>query len=186
MKKRQNRNSSEARLVLDLDRHVPYFFTNISSRLSRGASQTYVKYFGIGITEWRIIAVLAILPNSSANQICVAVGLDKAAVSRSLQVLEKRELVIIVPHDNRTHSINLSKVGLKLHDRVIEVALERERLLLDCLTPKEAEVLIGALRKIRAQVSVVNAYDPQLPPNPGHLGARQSNGVKARPHMSSD
>ena len=55
------------RLVLDLDRHVPYFFTHISNRLSRGASRVYLKHFGLGITEWRVMGVLAVAPDLSAN-----------------------------------------------------------------------------------------------------------------------
>lgn len=155
---------AEERLVLDLNRHIPYFFTNISNRLSRGASDTYLKHFGIGITEWRVMAVLAALPNISANQICAAVGLDKGAVSRSLQALERRSLVCVAddPSDNRTHSVSLSQTGLSLHDRVIEVALERERMLLSCLSFDEVEALIQTLRKIRAQVSAVNAYNPDI------------------------
>ena len=164
-KPKSSKKRTERRL-LDLDRHVPYFFTNISSRLSRGASQTYLKYFGVGITEWRVIAVLALMPNISANQICAAVGLDKAAVSRSLQTLERRGLVAMTddPLDNRSRSLALTAAGDDLHDRIIEVALEREMRLLSCLTPDEVEGLVLALRKIRAQVPLANAYDPELAP----------------------
>ena len=35
------------RTVLDLNRHIPYFFTYITNRLSRGASDTYREHFGI-------------------------------------------------------------------------------------------------------------------------------------------
>lgn len=164
MSKRNVSTENNGRVILDLDRHVPYFFTNISNRLSYGASKTYTKYFGIGITEWRVMAVLAGQPNISANQICAAVGMDKAAVSRSLRSLDRDALVTIItaPTDSRSNSIALSDAGRALHDRLIKVALERERLLLSCLSPIEVEGLISALRKIRAQVRVVNAYDPKI------------------------
>lgn len=150
------------RVVLDLDRHVPYFFTNISIRLSRGASKTYLRMFGIGITEWRVIASLGSMPGCGANKICQAVGLDKSAVSRSLKILESLGFVDLAedPDDTRFQKIALTKKGDDLHDRVIQVALERERILLSCLTKAESESLISILRKIRTQVATVNAFTP--------------------------
>ncbi len=151
------------RLVLDLDRHVPYFFTNISIRLSRSASMTYRRRFGIGITDWRVIASLAAIPGCGANQICQAVGLDKSAVSRSLGILESLGLVILDenPTDTRFQNIRLTERGNQLHDQIIQVALERERILLSCLEPDEVEALVLALRKMRAQVSAINAFDSE-------------------------
>jgi DNA-binding MarR family transcriptional regulator len=148
--------------VLDLDRHVPYFFTYISNRLSRGASDTYRKHFGIGITEWRVMGVLAGLPNITANQIISAIGFDKGAVSRSLHELERQRLVISEPDptDNRSRIIRLSKTGDALHDRIIVAALAREERLLSTLSPQEHETLIVCLRKMRANVPHSNAYDP--------------------------
>lgn len=150
------------RLVLDLERHVPYFFTHISNRLSRGASRLYLRHFGIGITEWRVMAVLAGTPSLNAHHVSAAVGLDKAAVSRSVQVLVKRGFVGMTedPNDSRSRTLVLTPAGLEVHDRIIVLALERERILLSCLTPEEQEAFIAALRKIRAQVPKVNAYDP--------------------------
>jgi len=148
--------------VLDLNRHVPYFFTYISNRLSRGASDTYREHFGIGITEWRVMGVLAGMPNISANQIINAIGLDKGAVSRALHELDKRRLIASErdPKDNRSRIIRLSKAGDALHDRVIIVALAREERLLSTLSPHELETLIVCLRKLRANVPRTNAYSP--------------------------
>lgn len=162
---RQRTVAPSNRATLDLDRHVPYFFTYISNRLSRGASDTYRKHFGLGITEWRVMGVLAGMPNISANQIINAIGLDKGAVSRSLHVLEEQRLVTSEPDpkDNRSRIMRLSKSGDALHDRIIVAALAREDRLLSCLSPQETESLIVCLRKLRANVPYVNAYDPMSP-----------------------
>jgi DNA-binding MarR family transcriptional regulator len=159
---RRSAATTSNRTVLDLDRHVPYFFTYISNRLSRGASDTYRKHFGLGITEWRVMGVLAGMPDISANQIIGAIGLDKGAVSRSLHVLDQRRLLISEPDpkDNRSRIIRLSKAGDALHDRIIVAALAREERLLSCLSPQEVESFIVCLRKLRANVAYVNAYDP--------------------------
>jgi DNA-binding MarR family transcriptional regulator len=161
----QDDTAPVSRPVLDLDRHVPYFFTHISNRLSRGASETYRKHFGLGITEWRVMGVLAGLPNITANQVINAIGLDKGAVSRSLGVLEKRRLVKseAYPRDKRSRLMRLSRAGEELHDRIIVAALAREERLLSPLSPQEIEGLIVCLRKMRAVVPYVNAYDVEEP-----------------------
>jgi DNA-binding MarR family transcriptional regulator len=168
-KKFASRNDAApvGRPVLDLDRHVPYFFTHISNRLSRGASETYRKHFGLGITEWRVMGVLAGMPNITANQVINAIGLDKGAVSRSLGVLEKDRLVKSEPdpRDKRSRLMRLSRAGEALHDRIIVAALAREERLLSPLSPAEIEGLIVCLRKMRAVISYVNAYDVEEPPS---------------------
>jgi DNA-binding MarR family transcriptional regulator len=162
----RNDTAPVSRPILDLDRHVPYFFTYISNRLSRGASETYRKHFNLGITEWRVMGVLAGLPNITANQVINAIGLDKGAVSRSLGVLEKRRLVKSEPdsRDKRSRLMRLSPAGDALHDRIIVAALAREERLLSPLSPQEIEGLIVCLRKMRAVVPHVNAYDVEEPP----------------------
>lgn len=164
MSKRKSHAQDVRRAVLDLDHYVPYFFTTISNSLSRGASKTYQKHFGINVTEWQTMAVLAAMPGTNANQICAVIGLDKAAVSRILQSLKRRSLVTIVgdPRDSRMNSISLSEAGSDVHAGVIQVALQREEQLLSCLSAREREAFIAALRKIRGQVPLVNAFEPKI------------------------
>jgi len=150
------------RTVLDLDRYVPALLVFISNKLARGGSATYRRLFGIGVTEWRVLAMLAVEPNIPATRICQVIGFDKALVSRVVQGLAAQGLVTIAPNaeDSRRHTIALTQKGEWLHDQVIQVALERERLLLEDLTPDEVETLIRLLRRLHAKVDAVNAYDP--------------------------
>lgn len=150
------------RTVLDSDRHVPYFFTYISSKLSHGASQLYRKLFDIGITEWRIMSVLAGTPDVTANQICLSLGINKGAVSRSLQTLEEMKLILLtqVKTDNRSKTIRLSSSGFALHDKIVLIALEREQVLLSSLSADEREALIATMKKLRTAVAKVNRWKP--------------------------
>ncbi|MCC7247595.1 MAG: MarR family transcriptional regulator, partial [Lysobacter sp.] len=77
--------------ALDLERFLPYRLSVLSNRISQNNAQGYAERFGIGITEWRIMGVLAAFPAINANQICIKIGMDKAAISRSLQILEKQK-----------------------------------------------------------------------------------------------
>src|SRR3954453_18522185 len=90
--------------VLDLDRYVPALGTFIANKLSRSATVLYQKRFGVNVTEWRILSLLAIEPAISAARICHVIGFDKGPVSRTLAVMEEHGLVTIKPdaHDGRT------------------------------------------------------------------------------------
>ena len=71
--------------ALDLDNYVPAYLTYLVGKISSSASATYRPKFGIGITDWRIMALLATEPWISAGRVCDVIGLDKAAVSRSVR-----------------------------------------------------------------------------------------------------
>jgi DNA-binding MarR family transcriptional regulator len=144
-------------LVLDLDRYVPALVTFIANKLSRGATVLYQKRCGVNVTEWRILALLAIEPEISAARICHVIGFDKGPVSRTLAAMEQRGLVAIKPdrEDGRTTSISLTAKGAATHDKVIALALERERRLLSCLNKAERETLIVLLRRVHANLDAV-------------------------------
>jgi DNA-binding MarR family transcriptional regulator len=143
--------------TLDLERYVPAFVTFIANKLSRSATAFYQQRFGINVTEWRIMSLLAIEPGITASRICHVIGFDKGPVSRTLSTMQNRGLIAIKTdaHDGRSHSISLSPRGRAVHDEVIVAALERERLLLACLQEQEREVLIDLLRRVHANLGAV-------------------------------
>jgi DNA-binding MarR family transcriptional regulator len=145
--------------VLDLDRYVPALITFIANKLSRSATVLYQKRFGVNVTEWRILALLAIEPAISAARICYVIGFDKGPVSRTLAMMEESGLVTIRTDENdgRTHAISLTAKGRATHDQVIAVALERERRLLSCLRKDEREALINLLGRIHSNLDAVTA-----------------------------
>lgn len=143
--------------TLDLDRYVPAFITFIANKLSNSATAFYQREFGVNVTEWRIMSLLAIEPGIPASRICLVIGFDKGPVSRTLSAMEKRGLIAIRtdPNDGRTHSISLTAKGRATHDKVIVAAFERERRLLSCLSRNEQEVLIDLLRRLHENLGAV-------------------------------
>lgn len=143
--------------VLDLDRYVPALVTFITNKLSRSATVLYQRRFAVNVTEWRILALLAIEPGIPAARICHVIGFDKAPVSRMLVAMEGRGLVSIKNDrdDGRTYSIALTAKGAAVHDKVIALALERERRLLSCLNQAERDTLISLLGRVHANLDAV-------------------------------
>ena len=104
----RGRQSGGGEQVLDLDRYVPALITFIANKLSRSATVLYQKRFGVNVTEWRILSLLAIEPEISAARICYVIGFDKGPVSRTLAVMEQNGLVTIRA-DERTAERTLSR-----------------------------------------------------------------------------
>jgi len=143
--------------TLDLERYVPAFITFIANKLSNSATALYQSKFGINVTEWRMMSLLAIEPGIPAARICQVIGFDKGPVSRTLATMQKRGLIVIRtdPDDGRTHMISLTVKGRATHDKVIVAALDRERRLLACLSRDEQEVLIDLLRRLHNNLGAV-------------------------------
>ena len=144
--------------VLDLSRYVPGLLTFLANKLSRSASALYQREFGVNVTEWRIMAQLAIEPGIPASRICQVIGFDKGPVSRSLSIMERKGIITIEvdESDARRHVIALTEAGRALHDRIIAVALERERRLLEPLAPGDREQLIASLNALHDNLDEVS------------------------------
>ncbi|MNY66756.1 hypothetical protein D3C86_2042330 [compost metagenome] len=50
--------------------------------------------------------------------------------------------------------------GKSLHDRILVVALEREKRLLADFSPAEIDMLVNLLGRMHARVNEVNEFDP--------------------------
>ena len=73
---------------LDIHRYAPFLLNAVNGAWQRKSAAIYREKFGIGIVDWRVLSMLMIEPRITANRICEAIRIDKAAASRSLKVLD--------------------------------------------------------------------------------------------------
>lgn len=140
--------------ILDISNYIPFFLSSINNALSRGASAIYRDQFGIGITEWRTISMLAIEPEITAARICEVVNLDKAAASRALATLDEMGYLgsVTSEKDPRKRRWWLNAKGYELHDKIMHIALAREHALIDGVDPQDLEAGIRAMRMMMSNV----------------------------------
>jgi len=143
--------------ALDLENYVPAFLTWIANKLSSSASLIYRRRFGIGIVEWRIMALLAVEPWITAGRICEVIGLDKAGVSRSVRFLLDKGLAETRFRDNnnRRQFIALTRAGIELHDRIAVVARAREEQLLTGFSDAERALAVRLLARMHENLPQV-------------------------------
>jgi len=143
--------------ALDLGNYIPAYLTFLANKLSSGASAIYRRRFGVGIVDWRIMALLAIEPWIVAGRICEVIGLDRAAVSRSVRFMVQHGIVEtrFQNGNERRQFVALTRKGLRLHDRIVKVALAREQQLLEGFSNQERTTAIKLLARMHAQLPKV-------------------------------
>lgn len=135
---------------LDLERFLPYRLSVLSNRISDAIARAYRERFGLGVTEWRVMAVLGRYPDLSAGAVAQRTAMDKVAVSRAVARLLARGLLARDTHgdDRRRSVLALSSEGRRVHDQVVPLALAYERELLAPLDPAERVTLARLLSKL--------------------------------------
>lgn len=133
-----------------LDRFAPALITWAAHRLAANNSAVYRKHFNITLMEWRVLLHLYAEPNSNAAKIAGAIGFDKATISRTVDGLHKRGLLLenYDPLDGRSSQLALTDEGRELYRQILPVALEQERELLGDLSRDEAETLVNLLSRV--------------------------------------
>lgn len=147
---------------LEPDAHAAFQLISISNRLTAAASQAYLRSFGVGIMEWRLLAMLVLTGGASAHEISQISGVDKSAVSRASQSLLRRGMIASKedPQDSRRILLSLTAEGRSMHDRIIRASLEREELLLDGFSDEERRELFRLMGKLHDNLPKVEGHDP--------------------------
>lgn len=148
------RRHPDGRDVVDIDTYIPYFLSSVNNALSLGASSEYLKTFGVGIADWRVVSMLAIEPGIPAARIVEVIAIDKGATSRSLNKLDALGLVEFetMASDPRRRIWALNDEGYEMHDRILAAALEREKKLIEGVDPDDLEAFLRVIRIMRRNV----------------------------------
>jgi len=135
---------------LELERFLPYRLSVLSNTISAAIARDYGKRFGLAVTEWRVIAVLGRYDGLSAVEVAERTAMDKVAVSRAVNALQKSGRIKRSTHvdDRRRSVLALSAKGRKLYDDVAPMALRYERELLAVLSAEERGWLERILDKL--------------------------------------
>ena len=136
--------------VLELERFLPYRLSVVSNHISQTIADAYAERFGIGITEWRVLAVLGRYPELSATGVAERTAMDKVAVSRAVARLLRTGLIEREVHgsDRRRSVLRLSAAGYDVYDQVVPMTLEYERQLLSGFSDSERAMLDRLLTRL--------------------------------------
>ena len=148
-----------AQLAMDLDQSVSVLINFIATKLTASGSAAYRARFDLNITEFRVLAMLAVEPDILGRRFTEVMGLDPGATSRTLKALEARGLVTGRADDRHPayRRWSLTAAGAALQDRAVPVALERARVLLQDFSAEEEAQLVDFLRRMLRRMPDVSA-----------------------------
>jgi DNA-binding MarR family transcriptional regulator len=136
---------------LTVDHFITTMLSQTSNALRRTITQPYADQFGLRGSEWRLLSLLAHTPEMPFAKLVAQSTSDKALVSRTLRLMEKRGLVVLQadgPTPRKKLTCTITAQGLALHAQVIPVARQSQAEVIGLLTPQERLVLHGALHKL--------------------------------------
>ncbi len=94
---------------------VILFQIDLTSKVARQYSQKEFDKLKLGITveQWIILKIVSESPSISQNELAEKSFRDPASITRSLDLLEKKELIIreAIENNRRTYSIRLTDNG---------------------------------------------------------------------------
>ena len=143
--------------------HVAFQVVALANRIASSASRAFLRSYGVGVMEWRVLALAGLRPGTTANEISQVSSIDKASVSRAVQALSRRGYLQTAgdPADARRTRLTLTASGEDLHDRVLAASLARERLLLTGFSGAERQAVLELLRRMSANMALVEGHEPE-------------------------
>ena len=143
-------NAKSRHEVLDLEHFLPYRLSVLSNTVSQAIADSYERRFALGITEWRVMAVLGRYDGLAAREVAERTAMDKVAVSRAVaSLLESGRLQRDIHGDDRRRSVlRLSPAGHAIYDEVAPLALAFERTLLGDMDAGERALLFRLLDRL--------------------------------------
>jgi DNA-binding MarR family transcriptional regulator len=141
-----------------LEQFVPYQLSFLANRVSASIARHYETRFGLSIPQWRIIAVLGEMGQSTAQHIAQRTAMDKTTVSRAVRALAARKLVqrALLAEDARASTLTLTKKGRDIYQEVTPFALACEQSLLAGFSAADRMHLSRLLKKLNAGAAVLS------------------------------
>ncbi len=116
----------------DLAGFLPYRLSVVSNTISGDLARLYAERYGLGVPEWRVVAILGSFGRMTASDVVERTAMDKVQVSRSVARLKEAghlERVVDAADRRRAH-LSLTERGRALFTDIVPRAEARiERLL---------------------------------------------------------
>lgn len=129
--------------AIKLEEFLPYRLSVLSNTVSNAIAAAYQGRFGLSIPDWRVMAVLARFPGSSAQDLVRRTQMDKVAVSRGVSRLLERGLLkrTTAEDDRRRSQLCLSDEGEAVYREIVPLARGYEQQLLAAISPQHRRLL---------------------------------------------
>jgi DNA-binding MarR family transcriptional regulator len=133
--------------LLKLETFLPYRLNVAASLAAQAFSRIYQERHGIGIPEWRVLAILGEYGTMTGKAIGAHAHMHKTKVSRAVAFLEKRKLLARRANraDMREAFLSLTPAGRAIYEDLAPVAEAFARRLIEAVAPADRAAFDRAL-----------------------------------------
>ena len=142
----------------DLEAHVGYWLRVVSNHV-HSAFAAKLSGSKVTVAEWIILRYLFGNEGLSQDALARRAGLTKGAISKLVDRLLKKNLIILHTsnEDQRRHSLRLSAAGNRLIPKLTRFADKNDSEFFECLTKNERRTLIEFMRRIVSTNKIRNS-----------------------------
>jgi len=135
--------------VSSLETHLGYRLRRVSNQIS-GTFALALQAEGVSVAEWVALRLIWDPKRMASSQVAEAAGLTRGAMSKVLEKLESKTLVVRTPDslDSRVQWLSLTRKGVGLLPRLAAIADRNDEHFFACLDPDERAILSGLLEKL--------------------------------------
>ncbi len=135
---------------LDLSTFVPYRLSLMGTLVQRAMGEIYRRRPGLTEPEWKVMTILAHYGPVPTGDIGHYVTIDRVAVSRALNRLMRRGLIVRSAHesDRRMFMADLSPAGSQLYDGLARQVDDLGQAMVQGLRAKEVSQLLALFEKM--------------------------------------
>src|SRR5262244_2077617 len=143
---------------LKLEEFLPYRLYVVANLVSLALSRIYVDRHGIGVPEWRILVTLGQFEVMTAKAIGAHSHMHKTKVSRAVQTLERRKLLVRRENraDRREALLSLTPAGCAIYRDLAPGALEFAKRLFETIDPADRAAFERALVRLTERSGILS------------------------------
>lgn len=131
---------------------VPGFWLRCVTGLINNKLQARLKKAdaGIAVSEWIVVSILFERPDISINELAHLAGMHQAPISRIVEKLAKKDLVLRVTslEDRRSVNVKLTESGAVLRERLLGITSANAKDSFACLSEEEYDAFMKTLKKV--------------------------------------
>lgn len=135
---------------------VILFQIDLTSKVSKQFSQREFDKLKLDITveQWIILKIVSENRNLSQKELAEKSYRDPASITRTIDLLEKKELLIreVIPNNRRTYNISLTKNGELFIKSNMKMIKKHRELSIQNLSKDDLNTLSDLLSKIRTNM----------------------------------
>ena len=139
---------------LVLENFLPYVMNRMAETISAQLSVIYRDHYKLTVPQWRVIANLGQHQILLAQDIVKFTDMEKTKISRAVNTLVDRGLVVgeQAEGDNRAKNLRLTAQGTDLYQAIVPDVQAWEKDLLSCLSKVEQKELFSSLEKLKVKL----------------------------------